>query len=277
MSHCKSLRTLVLSAFSVFALTAMAGDDFGIWTDLSFEKKITRQLSVDAGVDFRSEQNLKSVSRWAGSIGLAYKPAKFFKASAGYAYIYDRSPQETKESYGNKSGRFNGYNVDHGFWRSKHRFYVDVTGRVSFSRFTLSLRERYQYTRSLATTCTRDRYRDPKQQGYTGEIYVCNGQEFMTFERVSDDKKAKDANYLRSRLELEYDIRHCPVDPFISFELSNDLSDGLHLDKKRYSVGADWKLSKKHRLSFAYLYQNGADDDGSDNIHVINVGYKFSF
>ena len=49
------------------------------------------------------------------------------------------------------------------------------------------------------------------------------------------------------------------------------------LDKTRLTVGGDWKLSKKHKISAAYIYQDGADDDGNDDIHVISVGYKFTF
>lgn len=277
MNITKFSRILAFAAASFPAMTAMAGDDFGLWTELSAEKKITQQFSIDAGIDFRAEQKMKSISRWAGSVGLSYKPLKFLKTSAGYAYIYDRTPQEAKANYGNKSGRFNGYNVDHGFWRSKHRFYADVTGKVDIGRFSFSLRERYQLTRSLATTCLRDRFRDPKQDGYTGDVYTWNGQEFMTHEVTNDDKKAKTTHYLRSRIEAEYNIRHCPVDPFVSFEWSNNLSDALVLDKTRFTIGADWKVAKQHKISVAYLYQNGADDDGNDNIHAINIGYKFSF
>lgn len=220
---------------------------------------------------------MESFSRWAASLGFAYKPAKFLKASAGYAFIYDRNPQESKKNYGNNSGRFNGYNVDHGFWRSKHRFYADLTGKLAIGRLTLSLRERYQMTRSLATSCLRTRFRDPIQGGYTGDKYEWNGDRFMTCEVVENDKKAKTAHYLRSRIEADYNIRNCPLTPYVSFEWSNNLSNDLVLDKTRLTVGGDWKLSKKHKISAAYIYQNGADDDGNDDIHVISVGYKFTF
>ena len=51
------------------------------------------------------------------------------------------------------------------------------------------------------------------------------------------------------------------------------------LAKTRLTLGTDWKISKKHSVSLAYIYQDGAgdDDSGTNNIHVIEVGYKFSF
>ena len=277
MSIFKTSRLLAVAALATFPLTGAAGDDFGIWTEFAAEKKLTRQFSVDAGIDFRAEQQLKSISRWAGSLGFTYKPLKFLKASAGYAFIYDRNPQESKKNYGNNSGNFNGYNVDHGFWRSKHRFYADLTGKLSIGCLTLSLRERYQMTRSLATTCQRTRFRDFVQGGYTEDVYSWDGDKFMTCEVVENDKKAKTSHYLRSRIEADYSIRHCPLTPFVSFEWSNNLKDNFVLDKTRLTIGGDWKLSKKHKISAAYIYQDGADDDGNDNIHVISVGYKFTF
>ena len=53
----------------------------------------------------------------------------------------------------------------------------------------------------------------------------------------------------------------------------------MALAKTRLTLGTDWKISKKHSVSLAYIYQDGAgdDDSGTNNIHVIEVGYKFSF
>lgn len=99
-------------------------------------------------------------------------------------------------------------------------------------------------TRSLATSCKRTRFRDPIQGGYTGEPYPWNGDKFMTCEVVENDKKAKTAHYLRSRIKADYNIRNCPLTPYVSFEWSNNLSNDLVLDKTRLTVGGDWKLSK---------------------------------
>ena len=99
----------------------------------------------------------------------------------------------------------------------------------------------------------------------------------MNFEQVDNPRKAKNVHYLRSRLQMSYNIRHCPLEPFVSYEFSNDLGNALHLDKTRLMAGSDWKINKKHTLSVAYVYQNGADDDASNDIHVIDIGYKFKF
>lgn len=255
---------------------AQADDDFGIWAGVEAEKKINRQFSLNAGVNFRAEQKLQSVGRWGVSLGADYKPFKGLKFGAGYTWLYARSPQESKADY-KKSGAFNGYNVDHGYWRPKHRAFFDVSGKVGIGRFTLGVRERYQFTHHMGVDHVRDRYRGLAPGGYDGPVYEWNGQQFVSFESVERHKSNKNVHYLRSRFSLEYDIRHCPVDPSVSYEFSNNLSDAMHLDKQRLYVGADWKISKKHVLSFGYIYQNGADDDGNDDIHVIDIGYKLKF
>ena len=275
----KKILLLALMA-GITCNSALADDDFGVWTSLAVEKKLNKKFDLEAGLDFRSHQNLESVARWSGSLGVGYKPWKFLKVGVSYSYIYDRSTQESKINY-NNSGRENGYNVDHGFWRSKHRGVFEMTGKHKVGRFTLSLRERYMFTHYVSTDCNRTRFRDEVQGGYTGETYLWNGREFMEKELTTDHKGSKNRHYLRSRLKVEYDIRNCPLTPFASYELSNNLAEAMDLDKSRLVVGVDWKINKKHALSVGYLYERGADfeldDDGSGNTHVIDIGYKFDF
>ncbi len=65
--------------------------------------------------------------------------------------------------------------------------------------------------------------------------------------------------------------------PYLTYEFSNDMSNQLHLDKQRLTVGTEWKITKQHRLDIAYVYNNGADDDNDSDIHVLSLGYKFKF
>ena len=266
------------------ALTAAAEDDFGIWTDLSAEKKINKQFAADLSVGFRAEDRLNHDTRWSVGTGLSYKPVKGIKVSAGYSLIRDFSLSEAKAKY-KDNGNLSGYNVDHGFWRTKHRFTFDISGKHTFGRLTVGLRERFQMTHSNSAKTLRDKYRSPKQPGFTGETWTYNGTEFMEFNKDTegrptvDDKSGKTTHYLRSRLSAEYDIRHCPLTPYAAVEWSHSLDDAMALAKTRLTLGTDWKISKKHSVSLAYIYQDGAgdDDSGTNNIHVIEVGYKFSF
>lgn len=276
-------KSVIFTAAFLMAAHLHADDDFGIWSSIAVEKKISKKFSLEAGLDFRAEQNLESVARWDASLSAGYKPWKFLKLGVGYVYIYDRSIQESKVNY-NNSGNVNGYNVDHGYWRSKHRAVFEATAKQKWGRFTFSLRERYLFTHYVGADCYRTRFRDEidaSQGGFSGETYPWNGKEYAEMEVVTDHKKSKNRHYLRSRLKVEYDIRNCPLTPFASYELSNNLAEAMDLDKSRLVVGVDWKINKRHALSVGYLYERGADfdfdDDGQGNTHALDIGYKFDF
>ncbi len=267
---------------TVVALTAVlptfAGDDFGLWTAVNAEKDFGKRITLDAGVSFRADDNVTRAARWDAGLGISVKATKFLKLGAGYSFIVDHSNWEYKENY-NKEGKRNGWNVDHPYWRNKHRAYFEVQGSHKFGRFKFSLRERYQYTHYVGTKTNRDQYRDALQPGYTGPTYTTdgiNGEEYMELRNTTDEKPTKNKHLLRSRLKVEYNIKKCPVTPFVSYEVYNDFSNAFKVDKHRYSAGGEWKIKKKHSISLAYLYQHGAGDDDGGNTHAIDLSFKFS-
>lgn len=278
---------LCLGLLSAAPLTALAGDDFGLWTSFGAQKDFSKKFSVEAGLDFRAENKLRSVERWDFSLGATYKPFKFLSLGVGYDFIHQRNLQETKEDWevdedDPSTVISNGLNVDHGYWRNKHRAVFDLTGKVSAGRFTFSLRERYQFTHYRSTTTLRDKYRDeiPANMidAWTGEKHCMEGRVFSKLKGPDvKEKESKNKHYLRSRLQVEYNIKHSPLTLYASFELSNNLSEGFSLDKKRLSVGTEWKITKKHRLEVGYVFQTGADDDDEGDLHAISLGYKFKF
>lgn len=271
-------KSFLLTLFSCLCL-ALPAQDFGLWTGLSVEKDFGKKFSLEAGADYRAEHNATSAARWDVGFGGSYKPLKWLKVGAGYVFItdkyfrtFDPHYKESIDAEGNTIYRQNGYNSDHPFWRNKHRIYLDVQGKHTFGRFSLTLRERYQMTRFVADSTLSDKYRGIAPDGYENQY---GG---YAYDRTDwDYKKAKTRHYLRSRLQLEYNIRHCPVTPYASYEMSNNLTDAFAVEKHRIAVGADWKVSKQHRIGLAYIYQTGTDDDPEDKIHAIEVSYKFKF
>ena len=263
-------KKIFLLLVSLLALPALAQSDLGLWTGLTFEKEFGKRFSLDAGVDFRAAENITRESRWAASLGAGYKVNKHLKLGAGYIFITDRNPWEYKVNY-NDEGEMKGYNVDHAYWRNKHRAFFEATGKVKAGRFSFSLRERYQFTHFVADSTERDRYRGVVTSDYPGKQY--NGYAYS--ETVMDHKGSKNRHYLRSRLKVEYDIRKCPLTPIVSYEVYNNLSEGFDLDKSRLSAGLEWKVTKKVNISAAYLFQTGADDDSDGDEHIIDIGFKF--
>lgn len=234
-----ALAALLLTAVEVRA----EGDDFGIWTEVNVEKKVTRNLSVDGGVEMRTRDHVKTVDRWSGSVGASYKLTDWLKASAGYTYLYDHN-----EKWNDKQTKVAN------FWGSRHRFNVSLTGSVSFGNLSVSLRERWQYT-----------YRPEKTVDRTK---VSNG-------KVEDKTyNGKGKNVWRNRLQLKYKVSSL-WRPYISGE---SYVAGSGMEKLRLAAGTEIRLSKKHSLDAKYMFQKVYDeDDDEGNRHILCFGYTFKF
>ena len=139
------------------------------------------------------------------------------------------------------------YNHETKGWEVRHRYYFYATGSYRFNRFTVSLRERFQSTYRVGIKET--------------------------------SKRANPKLYLRSRLEVEYDIRSCKFEPYASVELYNTLNDpqGNKMNKLRYTAGSKYKLNKRNSLQLYYRYINFKDDDEGNGKHMIGLGYSYKF
>ena len=266
----------------VFAFCCIApshADDFGVWTSAELSQKLGNTgLSADLGLGFRANNNWNSVDRWNIGFGLNYNICSFLSAGIGYDFIYSYNQAEQKDNY-NSSGVWRGYNLENAYWRPKNRFHVDLKGKVAVGRFTFSLRERYQLTKYNHKWLRQDKYRFNKGTNLDGTSdYTYNGEGYLLRDGYPESemelKEHKTKHYLRSRLQAEYDIPHVPLTPYIGWEVSNNLSEGFAVDKRRYCIGADWKIVKGQNLSIGYVYNNGQDDDDEGNLHVIEVSYK---
>ena len=271
-------KTFILLVATMLSLPA-AADDFGLWPEVSIEKKLGR-FSVEASAGMRFDDAVSRLTRTDLGVGVDYKLLKFLKLGVGYDFIRDYTGPEEEVHYNSSKG-MNGYDVKQSYWRTKHRFHFDATGKYRVGRFTFSLRERYQLTRNMAVTVTENKYRgivsDPAT--YEGATYQgsFNDNVYAYRESKTKERDAKTKHFLRSRLGVSYNIARCPITPFASFEISNNLANGFSLDKRRWILGADWKVARQHSVSLAYVFTNGDDGDNDANSFAINVGYTFSF
>lgn len=280
----KRLATFALAATAVF--TAAHADDYGVWLGATVQKNITKQLSVDAGLGLRAENKLNDLTRYDFDAGLSYKLTPWLGIGGGYSFIRDYNLDEATPKLDEVTGAKKGVNVEEAYWRNKHRATFDITGSwdvnlANKSRFEFSVRERYQYTHFVPTQTIKNKYRGliaaDQLGGYTGDIFTYDGDSYSRMTPEVDGKRSKHKHYLRSRFQVAYNIRHCQWTPYASYEFSNDFANSLHLDKQRLTAGVEWKITKQHKLDFAYVYNHGADDDSDGNNHVLSIGYKFKF
>lgn len=236
--------SLVLAVVLLASVEVKAeGDDFGIWSEVDVEKKISKKLSLEGGLELRTRDNVKTVDRWSGSVGASYKLADWLKASADYTLLYDNN-----EKWNDKQTKVAN------FWGVRHRFNVSLTGSVDFGNLSVSLRERWQYT-----------YRPEKTVERTK---VSNGKvEEKTY-------SGKGKNVWRNRLQLKYKVSSM-WRPYVNGET---YVAGSGLDKYRLSAGTEIRLSKKHSFDVKYMFQKSCcDDEDEGNRHVVGVGYTFKF
>ena len=283
----KRLLTFMLGAMAIISATAQS-DDFGIWTDVGVEKKFSKKLSMEGGVEARFEDKVSKVTRTGFNIGVTYKPLKFLRFGAGYAFMNDWKDTEMKAKYDTdlETGitSFSGYNIDKDFRRNKHRLYIQAIGKVDVGRFTFSLRERLQYTHFRSKNVTRKYYDKPLDEDGVEfyelmgkDVYSFNNQYFGATGDSIKTKHSKNRYYVRSRFQVSYNIKGVPLDPYASIELSNSLHEGFAVKKYRYTIGADYTIKKQHQIGLAYIYNHGTDDDNEGDSHAISLSYKFKF
>ena len=253
------MKRLICIIWAFFGTMAMASaqSDFGMWYELGAEKKLSKKWSLGLEGEFRTRNNTKTADRWSAGISAEYKIVKGLKASAGYNLLYDNNQEELTWNTSGDSKKWTP-----SYWGVRHRLNLSLAGSIDVGRFSFGLRERWQYT-------YRPEAKDKKYAfNYDDDDFLSG----YTLESV----KGKGKNVLRSRLQVDYDIPKCKVDPFVNVEMFND-DNGIQ--KMRYQVGVDYKIKKQHVFSITYRYQNvnDSDDDNETNIHMIGLGYKYKF
>lgn len=281
---------------SALAMPSMAQDNilesddisgFGVWTSIGAEKKISKKWGIEMEGEFRTADALNEVSRYSIGVSTDYKINSWLKVDAGYVFMRDFSREDKslkwEEDEYNEDGAldYSKYELDieEAYWKTRHRVNVSLTGSVKFNRFKISLRERVQYTYQMKTTINQTEYDVTKysEEGW-GWLYGDNLWQVDTESpKVKEDEKGgKHSFVLRSRLQVEYDIKGVPFEPYASVEMHNDLN-GFNIKKMRYTIGGDYKINKKHSVGLYYRYQDFTGSDEGESTHILGVGYKFKF
>lgn len=296
--------------FFVMCVTALAAsaqsDDFGIWTSLEIQKKIDKKWSVSVEGENRMQDNLNSVDRWTIGVSGAYKPLKWLKIDVGYKFIRYKNLEETKAKVTKYADEAETeienikIRTSEPYWNSRHRVFVSLTLQKKFGNIEMSLREQWQYNHRLSTTTTRK-----------GTKYMLDDWDEETISIETDSVSSKNSHLLRSRLQAQYDKKGVAWKPFASIEMYNGGSR-FDIQKMRYTVGLEYKITKQHSVEAYYRYQRKSSSDHGENLfaivqnttnssgspvfqlpsanydetlfgnndrscHIVGVGYKFKF
>ena len=268
-------RTYILLAAAICAINAMAqSDDFGMDFSLSAEKKLNKTFGISVEAEARTQDNTSKMDRWSAGASIdakLYEGTTFsVKAFAGWEYMWTHKLGEKKDKYDTYTSmtpegevtvsEYEGYNETLPYWRDRHR--TSLGASASFEpnkRWTFRLKETVQYSHYAKATATKNKFR----LNDDGDPYMKSSE--------SDTKRPKDRTILRSKIETEYNIRHCPLNPYVSAEYGCGLD--YTASKWKFTAGTDYKINKKNSLTAFYRYQT-EDDDEDPNGHIIGIGYK---
>lgn len=237
-------KIFLLFYLSLAVCSYSQNSNFGVWTTIGAEKKINKKLSLDADLEMRTRDNIKSVDRWSGTVDMSYNLYKFIKVGGSYSYLYSQKEKEVTTKG----------NIIPEYWYSRHRFSLYVTGKYNIDKLTISLREKWQYT-------------------YRPEKFVAKFDDDGQTPKSDEHVKGKGENMLRSRFQLDYDVFKNLINPYASIEMYHDKKG---LEKIRYTIGTSIKADKRNEFDLFYRYQDKAADDEASG-HVLGLGYKYKF
>ena len=245
-------RITTLLAVLATSTAMLAQSEGGLLLSAEADKKLSKNLTLGIEAEMRTRNDFRTMDRWGLGVDAQYKPAKWLKADAGYTLLNTNFREDI--SY-KSSGDYNNWRPS--YWGIKHRLHASLAASYKFkNNLKLELRERWQYTYRPEKTVTRW---DFDNSWWEDKV-----------------RRGKAKNQLRSRLEISYDRKRAPLTPFASVELYN----AWGIEKIRYNIGTDLRLSKQHSLSIYYRYQNMKHVDADDydpDMHYLGVGYKFKF
>lgn len=228
-----------------------AQSESGLIMGLEIETKLSKKVGISLESDYRSRNNFKTTDRWSVGVNADYKLTKWLKADAGYSFLNTNFREKVTTNKWRPS-----------YWGARHRFHVSLGADYKvWKNLRVSLRERWQYTYRPEKSVDRWKINEVFKTKTLDSDYVRN---------------SKGKHQLRSRLQIEWDKKQALFTPYANVEFYNCMS----IEKIRYTVGTDIRLTKQHSASLYYRYQdmkNVDEDEYNPNMHYLGVGYKFKF
>ena len=247
---------IVAVALMLGARPVCAQSEGGLLLSAGAEKKVNKQLSVGVEADYRTRNDFKTADRWSIALGGDSKLTKGLKADVGYTLLNSNFREKLTYSSTTK-GRWRP-----SYWGVRHRVHASLTAnRKLWSDLRVSVRERWQYTYRPSKDVERWKLDPSVRTMELDDDYVRSG---------------KGKNQLRSRLELSWDKKRALLTPYANAEFYHSWA----IEKVRYTVGTDIRLSKQHELSVYYRFQdmhNVDEDDYDPDMHYLGLGYQFKF
>lgn len=241
-------------AQEVVSPTRSTTNDFTGRFEGAFEWEVIDDLSLEAGVELRCNNDFMAIDRVHTSLGASYKVNKYFEFGGGYTLI-------------------NRYKFDDQQWdRPRHRVNVNLRGSVKLGRVELSLRERLQTT---MRTDSVNRYEKMPA-------------ELILRSRLMAEYKIRHTGWTPYVMFELNNTLNSPR-PVANYK-RDELSYGLYITRYRLGLGAKLRITRNHRLDFFYYFDYNRDYNidykrnkgdlrsvvqENEYRHIFGVAYKF--
>jgi hypothetical protein len=85
-------------------------------------------------------------------------------------------------------------------------------------------------------------------------------------------------NVLRNRIQLKYNIRKCPITPFLYVEHFGQINRKDHYGIKfKSSIGLDYSINKRHDLKLYYRVDRELNDKDPYTYYYLGLCYEYNF
>lgn len=268
-------------------------DDFGVDVSIGAEKELLPNLDFSVEANVRTQEHSERIERYVigGELGYKFLNTKTFdmKVSGGFEYMWQQKMAESKtaktpypftqfDEQGNPvydaqgmpmpDTRYRNYNVDDRYWRNRHRTSLGLSATYSPNkRWSFQLKETVQYNHY----CREDSINQYEYRWDEND----DGDKFMPAPSI--DRKGvdpKDRFILRSKFTVEYNVKDLPLNLFASVDYGCGLN--YTANKWKYTLGEEWSINKKHKLTCFFRFQTEDDDDEPNGL-MIGMGYKVKF
>ena len=258
MRKITTIIALLLSAFSLSAQeltpTVSNTNDFRGRIEGDFEWEIVKNLSLEAGVQLRLDNDFSSVDRIQSTVGLEYEVNKYFNLGADYALL-------------------NNYDHTDKVWeKPRHRVNINLEGNIKAGRVEFSLRERLQTT---FRTDSVNRYEKPNPQ-------------LVLRSRLMAEYNIRHSAWTPY---LMFELHNTLNAPKVVANFKEDkFGIDNYITRYRAGIGVKYRITRSHRLDFYYYfdYDRGYNIDYKGNKgdlkgyvqenefrHIFGISYKF--
>lgn len=214
----------VLIVILLFALSSIGqNSDAQLRTFLDISKKVHAKTEIKFSSEWRFNQNISKLNTQLFQLAAKQSLNKHFALELGY--------------------RFSQQLAQEGFWKCKHRLFLEFTTRKKINNLTFGLKNAWQTNYSQVFTSA------------TGKI---------------------PKNYIRNEASIKYKLNRRSVFA-VSWEefLPIQNQQNLFFDESRFTANFDFKIYKNLIISYSYILSMEKNQINPQTKHIYQMGLSY--